>query len=167
MKIVNEKGKLFGLINVVDLMVLILVVGAVAGVAWSIFGGAVRDSVAPTVTMTATFRIRGANSFLVDELERNDQVGKYMVSGNDYTDAIITDVEIVDYRVQVTTADGQIVDALDPVKKDVLVTATCEVPKNTPTPTIGSQEVRAGRAFTVKTNDFEVAGTVESVTFDD
>ena len=37
MKIINEKGKLFGLINIVDLLVLIAAVAVAAGVGYKLF----------------------------------------------------------------------------------------------------------------------------------
>ena len=38
MKIINEKGKLFGIINLVDLLVLLLVIAVVAVVGIKLFG---------------------------------------------------------------------------------------------------------------------------------
>ena len=37
MKIINEKGKLFGLINIVDLLVLVAAIAVVAGVGYKLF----------------------------------------------------------------------------------------------------------------------------------
>ena len=37
MKIINEKGKLFGIINVVDLLVLVAAIAVVAGVGYKLF----------------------------------------------------------------------------------------------------------------------------------
>ena len=37
------------------------------------------------------------------------------------------------------------------------------VPEGTASPSIGTQEVRAGRTFIVKTNDFETTGNIDSV----
>ncbi|NLM60645.1 MAG: DUF4330 family protein, partial [Clostridiales bacterium] len=38
MKLVNEKGKLFGLINLVDLLVLLFILLVAGGIVWKIFG---------------------------------------------------------------------------------------------------------------------------------
>ena len=62
-----------------------------------------------------------------------------------------------------TTADGRIVDALDGTKKDLVFTIETTVPEGTASPTIGTQEVRAGRTFIVKTNDFETTGNIDMV----
>ena len=76
MKIINEKGKLFGLINIVDLLVLIAAVAVAAGVGYKLFAPQIKESVQPQVELTAIVRVRGATPFLVTEVERNSQVGK-------------------------------------------------------------------------------------------
>lgn len=81
MKIINEKGKLFGLINIVDLLVLIAAVAVAAGVGYKLFAPQIKESVQPQVELTAIVRVRGATPFLVTEVERNSQVGKQLVSG--------------------------------------------------------------------------------------
>ena len=88
---------------------------------------------------------------------------KQLVSGNSYVNGTIEDMKIEDYAQQVTTADGRIVTAVDPDKKDIVFTIKTTVPKGTATPSIGTQEVRAGRTFIVKTNDFETSGNIDSV----
>ena len=139
MKIINEKGKLFGLINIVDLLVLIAAVAVAAGVGYKLFAPQIKESVQPQVELTA------------------------LVSGNSYVNGTIEDMKIEDYAQQVTTADGRIVTAVDPDKKDIVFTIKTTVPKGTATPSIGTQEVRAGRTFIVKTNDFETSGNIDSV----
>ena len=169
MKVIDQKGRLFGLINVVDLLVLLAVVAVIGGIAWKLFAPAVTDAIAPEVGMTTTFRVRGATPFLVSEIEKNHDtlIGAKLVNGNEYIDATIESIEITDYVQQVTTADGRIVDALDSTKKDILIVTKSKVAKDTATPKIGNQDVRVGRTFTLKTQTFETIGNIESVVFDD
>lgn len=129
MKIINEKGKLFGLINIVDLLVLIAAVAVAAGVGYKLFAPQIKESVQPQVELTAIVRVRGATPFLVTEVERNSQVGKQLVSGNSYVNGTIEDMKIEDYAQQVTTADGRIVTAVDPDKKDIVFTIKTTVPR--------------------------------------
>ena len=166
MKIINEKGKLFGVINIVDLLVVLAVIAVAAGIGYKLFATQIADATAEQVAMTVTVRVRGATPFLVEEVQRNSQVGKQMVS-NSYVNATITDMKIEDYVQQVTTADGSIVNATDPSKKDLVFTIETTVAKGTATPTIGTQEVRAGRTLIVKTNDFETTGNIDSVVIAD
>lgn len=167
MKIINEKGKLFGVINIVDLLVLLAVIAVAAGVGYKLFAPQIADATAAQVEMTVTVRVRGATPFLVEEVQRNSQVGKQLVSGNAYVNATITDMRIEDYVQQVTTADGKIVDATDPSKKDLVFTIETTVAQGTAAPTIGTQEIRAGRTMIVKTNDFETTGNIDSVVIAD
>ena len=100
MKIINEKGKLFGLINIVDLLVLIAAVAVAAGVGYKLFAPQIKESVQPQVELTAIVRVRGATPFLVTEVERNSQVGKQLVSGNSYVNGTIEDMKIEELIAQ-------------------------------------------------------------------
>ncbi len=167
MKIVNEKGKLFGIINVVDLICLIIALLLALGVGWKILGPKVQESVAPTTTMTTTFRIRGTYDYMLRELERIDLVGQRLLMGTGYVDATVTSVNYEPYTVQLPTDDGRIVDAVDPIRKDVIITVESEVASGTPILKIGTQEVRAGRTFTFKTRTFETNAIIDSVAVND
>lgn len=167
MKIVNEKGKLFGLINVVDLLILITVIALGGAIAWQLFGTQVNDAVSPQADLTAEVVIIGTAPRLVDEILRQDLVGEKMVSGNDYVNATVTDVWLEDYVMQAIRDDGVIVDAIDPSKKDVVVQIKTTVAKDTASPKIGSQEVRAGKTFIIKTQTFECSGTIRYVEISD
>ncbi len=163
MKVINEKGKLFGIINIVDLLVLLAAIAVVVGVGYKLFAPQLQEARAEQVKMTAVVRVRGATPFLVKEVERNSQIGKKIVSGNTFTNATITDMKIEPYDQQVTTADGRIVTTRDPDKRDLVFTIETTVPAGTASPSIGTQEVRAGRTLIVKTNDFETTGNIDVV----
>lgn len=163
MKLINEKGKLFGIINVVDLVILVAVLAVAGAIGWQLLGSKVNDAVAPQVELTTEVAIIGTAPRILTEIERQDLVGKKIVAGNEYLNAEITDVKIEDYVVQAIRDDGVIVDATDPSKKDVIITIKTTVAKGTPSPKIGSQEVRAGRTYIVKTQTFECSGTIRYV----
>ena len=163
MKIINEKGKLFGIINVVDLFCLLIIALVIVGVGWRILGPKVQETVAPEAEMTTIMRIRGAYDYTLEELERNNLVGQQLVMGTGYVDAYITDLQYEPYIIQVQTADGEIVNAEDPVKKDVILTIESKVASTAAILKIGTQEVRAGRTFTLKTRTFETVALIDSV----
>jgi hypothetical protein len=163
MKIVNEKGKLFGIINVIDLLILVAIIAVVGAIAWQLFGTQVNDAVSPQVELTAEVVIIGTAPRLVDEILRQDLVGERLVAGNEYMSASITDVWLEDYIMQAIRDDGVIVDAKDPSKKDVVVKIKTSVAKDTASPKIGSQELRAGKTFILKTQTFECSGTIRYV----
>ncbi|MDO4732066.1 MAG: DUF4330 domain-containing protein [Bacillota bacterium] len=160
MKLINEKGKLFGIINVVDLLVLLAVVCVLGAIVWQLLGDQVNDAISEQAEMTMVVAIAGAHPDLVDEVMRQDIEGSKIVTGNQYLDAYVSRVWLEDYVKQIETADGDIVDGTDPTKQDIMVEIKTTVAKDTPSPKIGSQEVRAGRTFIVKTQTFECSGTI-------
>lgn len=165
MKIINEKGKLFGIINLVDLICILLVLLLVGGIGWKLLGTKVEQAVSPTSTVTCIFRVRGAQSYLQDWLNENDQIGQQLVAGSGYVDgAYVEDMWMEPYVTQATTDDGRIVDATDPTKKDILFKVTGKVAANSPILKIGTQEVRTGTTFIIKTRTFEISSTIQSVT---
>ena len=163
MKIVNEKGKLFGIINVVDLLILLVIVAVAGGVFWQLLGTQVANKVAPQVDLITEVVVIGMPPRILTEVERQDLIGEQIVAGNEYLSATIEDVKIEDYITQVTTDDGRIVDATDPSKKDVVFTIKTKVAADTASPKIGSQEIRAGKTYIVKTQTFECSGTIRYV----
>ncbi len=165
MKLINEKGKLFGLINLVDLVCLLLVVLVLGGVGWKLLGPKVEEAVAPTTTMVSTFRIRGAYDYTLKWLAENDLVGQQLVMGTGYVDdAYITSIRYEPYIIQDTTADGEPVDVdFGESRQDVLITVESKIAKNAAILKIGTQEVRTGRTFTLKTRTFEMSVLVDSV----
>ena len=160
MKIINEKGKLFGIINVVDLVVLLAVVCVFGAIIWQLLGDRVNDALSEQTEMTLVVSIAGSHPDLVEEIIRQDLVGEKLVTGNQYLDAYISDVWLEDYVMQLETADGRLVDAVDPTKKDIMIEIKSTVAKDTASPKIGSQEVRAGRTYIVKTQTFECSGII-------
>ncbi len=167
MKIINEKGKLFGLINVVDLVVLVAVIAVVGAIAYQLLGDDVADAVNPQVELTARVAIAGSNPSLVEEVKRQDLVGEYLVANGDNTSAYISDVWFEDYVMSVESADGQLVRATDPEEQTIWFEIKTTVARGTLTPTIGSQEIRVGRAYNVKTRTFECDGIIYYVEIDD
>lgn len=160
MKLVNEKGKLFGIINVVDLLVLLAVICVVGAIVWQLLGAKVNDAISEQSELTMVVAIAGAHPDLVDEVMRQDLEGEKIVTGNQYLDAYVSRVWTEDYVKQIETYDGNIVDGTDPTKSDIMVEIKSTVAKGTPSPKIGSQEIRAGRTYIVKTQTFECSGTI-------
>jgi len=167
MKIVNEKGKLFGIINIVDLLILAAVILVAGAIVWQLLGDKVSDAISPQAELTTVVSIAGAHPDLVAEVLRQDLVGAKVVSGNEYLDAYISDVWLDDYVEQIETADGRLVDAIDPTKKDIFVEIKSTVATDTASPKIGSQEIRAGKTYIVKTQTFECSGTIYYVQIGD
>lgn len=166
MKIINEKGKLFGLINIVDLLVLVFILLVVGGVSWKIFGNQIQDVTATTKEITYTVRIRATFPRYYDSLTSR-QFPQQLAVGNELIkDAYLIKAESVPYVTQAITADGKIVDATDGTKIDILCTIEAKV-SDTDVIKVGTQEIRVGKDHIVKTKYFDMNGNIESLTMDD
>ncbi|PYG88202.1 uncharacterized protein DUF4330 [Ruminiclostridium sufflavum DSM 19573] len=161
MKIVNEKGKLFGLINIVDLSIIILVllIGAV------VLLKAIGTDVGPITTeesqqnITVTYRCTVRNTDQIKALKEGDQ----LISLLKPADAYIKSIAYADLQVPISTADGKAVYAPDPVRKELTVTFTMKAAKGNGIIKLDNQDVAVGKIFTLKTHTFETQGTIEAI----
>ena len=145
-----KNGKLFGLINVVDLIVIVIVLAVIAVLGAAILGDTATDVVSVKVPCNAEVIIYGVTPEVADEAVRQELVGERLVSGNEYMDANITSLDIRD-------------NAQDAYFKDIIVGITTQVAPETASPKIGSQELRAGKEYIVKTQTFECTGIIDRV----
>ena len=152
-------------INIIDIAVIALIVIALAVVGIKLAGNKVQEAVSTKVDCYAEVAIVGAQPRIYNEVFRQDLIGEKMVSGNEYVAATIEDVWLEDYVCQVQTSDGTTVDTVDPTQKNIIVLIKTQVPEGTASPKIGSQELRAGKTFIVKTQTFETSGIIRYVNF--
>ena len=159
------EGKKKRKINIIDIAVIVLLIAAIAVVGIKLAGNKVQEAVSSKVDCWAEVVIVGAQPRIYNEVFRQDLVGEKMVSGNEFINATIEDVWLEDYICQVQTYDGATVDTVDPTQKNIVVLVKTQVPEGTASPKIGSQEVRAGKTFIVKTQTFETSGIIRYVNF--
>ncbi len=170
MKIIDEKGKLFGIINVVDLLVLVAVLAALGGVGYKLFKPELpdlKDVSSPNADLKMDVRVFGVMPYIWEDLEHNSPVGERMVAGSEFVEGEIVDMQFEEYTQIIVTDDGRMIESRDGIRKNIIFTITAEVKKDTPVLKIGSQEVRVGRGFTVKTNSFEMNGSITSLEISD
>ena len=173
MKVVNEKGRLFGKLNIIDLLAIlvILIVIIFAGVK---FLGGSKEAPAPTGRLTYTVRVTAQRPEVADWVKnyvdittgKSDQL---MASG------AMLDAYIVDFKTEPTKynvlTDGSIKFYDESEMEAIGLVDLCFVVQaNTAdmvTSTVGPQEVRVGRSHILKTTHLEFSyGTVESCTWD-
>ena len=165
MKIINQKGKLFGIINPVDLIVILAVIALVATLGVKFLRAPIEDATSQNTDMYVTLRVRGAMPNLVKACKQIEP-GEELVAGNDYiAGATVESVTTEPYTYTATTDSGEAVTATDTTKETIVI-----VIKSTASPSdailkIGNQEVRTGRGFVFKTNTVEVNSTIEEISF--
>lgn len=161
MKIVNEKGKLFGIINIVDLsvIVLILLIGAV--VLLKTMGSDVGSITGEESlqSITVTFRAAVRTDEQLKALKERDQ----LISLLKPVDARIKSVEYRPLEVPINTADGKAVYSIDPKRKELVAKFTMKTSKGNGIIKLESQEIAVGKEFILKTHTFESKGTIEAI----
>lgn len=162
MKLVNEKGKLFGVINLVDLLVLLFILLVAGGIVWKIFGSQVSELVTPTKEITYTVRIKSTLPRYYDELVSRPFPQQLAAGDSLIENAYIVSAEKEPYITQIGTDDGKLVNVTDPMRIDIICTIKAVV-NDSAIIKVGPQEVRAGKDHYVKTRFFEMIGTIESV----
>jgi len=160
MKIVNEKGKLFGLINIIDLsiVILILLIGSVF-ILKAVGKDVVPNSSNEGQNITVTFRGTVRNDAIIKTVKEKDQ----LISLLKPEDAYIKSVSYAPLQVPASNADGIQVYSADPLRKELTVKFTMKTSGNGIIK-LGSQDICVGsKAFILKTHTFELQGTIEAI----
>ncbi|HEY5582998.1 MAG TPA: DUF4330 domain-containing protein [Ruminiclostridium sp.] len=161
MKLIDEKGKLFGKVNLIDLVVVMLILFLVVAVGYKVLGPKITTSPAAQGEVTAIVKF----TFRSDNMVKAVQKGQKLVFGTDYiADAFITDVtsNFADYTS--SDAQGKVHYEKHPVLKDMYVTIKAKINTNVPILKIGTQELAQGKKFILKTQTIEMEGNVDSIT---
>lgn len=172
MKIVKN-GRLFGKLNIVDVLILLVVIAAVAFLAVRMVGGSGGETIAadePSAQANLRYTVLCEDMPLMQaenavtavtaedyELKLDDDSilkvsPNQIFNSNKFQDAQITSAEILP---QDDSADGQRVTARFVIEAAAKNTVGSFV--------VGTQEVRIGRDYTVKTVDIEMLGTVSAM----
>ncbi len=160
MKLIDEKGRLFGKINIIDLVVVLLVLLLVAAVGYKFLSPKIASS--PTAQREVTAIVKC--TFKTDTVVSQIKAGQQLVFGTDYIpNATIAEVKAVPADYLTTDAQGKVHIEKHPNLKDLYITIKAKV-NNAATLKVGTQELCLSKKFTVKTQTIEMDGNVERVT---
>ena len=163
MKIINEKGKLFGIINVVDLLVLLLIVAvAAAGAVHGLKGRSAQEGVQTAgeeMYCYATIVTRLQPPEMGDYLN----VGDHLVANGSYTEAEIVSVDVQPGAYVGVNSDGVAVESTHPIWKDITVVAKQKLDPNSVTLKLGGQEIRVGYDYILKTQNVEAKAVIRGI----
>lgn len=161
-----KDGKVFGKINLIDLLVLIVAVAAIVMVALKMTGhlGSVVTETGTHITYTARVEnvdpevYENIKSFIEDAQAQGKQGDRLMASGallNGYVTAVEATERDNQVQVSSTNTTPLIISAGRPGRVDLLFTIEADVDNNVKTE-LGTQEVRVGKSHIVKTTHFEL-----------
>lgn len=158
MKLLDEKGKLFGLINIIDLLVLVLVIAIVAGGAYHLTRPDKPGITGPggkEVVVLAL--VSDVSQYTVDAVQPGSHV--YDPTSKSYMGEVV-DVQVTPHRDAVETADGRVVMAEVPERFDLLVSYKGNAQVSESTVRLASYDMRVGASISVASRDFMILTTV-------
>ena len=160
---IDEKGRLFGKINIIDLLVIVVVLIVAVALGIRLLG---KSDYLPTNDITTRIEYTVKVTRVLPEVYEGvqahlDDSGIQCMADGAMIDAYVTGVTAQPNTTTAVTDDGQYVVTEDPMYLDLYFTLEGAV-SNTITQLVGTQEVRVGRSHFVKTLDFELTGTVTS-----
>ena len=172
MKLIDEKGKLFGKLNIIDLLVLVVIIAALGFAALRLRGGEAANPVTYSTKLTYTTLVGPIDKDLYQEiLHQMEAAGgqDQLMADGALVDGFVTGVEARPHRTYETNSDGVIVASEEDVNNggryDLIFTVEANVPSVT-TNKVGTQEVRVGKTHILKTTHFEFAySTIQSCTW--
>lgn len=160
MKIIDEKGKLFGKLNLIDLLVVVVLIAALLFLALRFTGGRA-NPIASSTKLTYTAMVPNITPDVYAEIQRqldnNGGRDQLMASGN-LVDGYVTGVTAtphINYQPDDNGVVTASVEQGDNARLDLVFTIEANV-VNPTVNEVGTQEVRVGKTHIVKTVHFEL-----------
>ena len=157
MGLIDKNGRLFGLINIIDL----LIIGLVVVVVGRFFIGTPQKSGgAVTKNIEVILHVKEVRDATVDVIKVGDVVKE---TKSNAVLGKITDLIVRPSDTLVETAEGKVVVYPNPVYKDIYITLVGSGSAGENAIVLGSNEIRVGTTLQIKTNMYSVTTTVMSI----
>jgi len=149
MKVIDEKGRVFGKINIFDLLVLLALLVAIGGVGYKVISDKRKAAgTVPTTTYIVTVKTPAMLPSYAEALRKDDRI---YYDNFGFVNAKIIDVREEPAMITVQTADGRLVETQSPNLVDVIIDIEVKDAHDTPDIRIGRYAVAVGGKLTVKT----------------
>lgn len=161
MKLLDKKGRLFGIINIMDLLI-ILVIITIGFVAYTKFikkpdNAPVAQSNKKQITIVAeAYRQRPSIAASIKE-------GDTLVAQNKYQTGKILSVSIRDNDYVASDAEGNLIAQKDKAEKTIEVEISCEANVSGPYMDSGGQMLKIGYPYWIKTAEGQIKGFIKEI----
>ena len=159
---IDEKGRLFGKINIVDLLVILVIIIAAAVLGIKFLGPDSSVAINPKTThVTYQVLVESVQPAVYESIIDNNYVPSTLMASGEFLDGQVVAVESKPHTTNATvSASGDmLMVSTDKELLDLIFTIECNV-VNPITTEIGPQEVRVGKSHIVKTDKFEFSNGV-------
>lgn len=143
---IDEKGRLFGKINIIDLAVVVILLAVILGSLYKF--GLFSQHTSDVQKVEVTLLLREVSEVTVESLHEGDLLTE---STENLPLGIITKKEVHKALKEVPTPDGQLVLAESPNKYDVTLTVEGNLQVVGDQVFIGRRDIKIGRMLNIKT----------------
>lgn len=165
MKLINEKGKIFGLINIVDLIVAVIIIAIAGAVCYRAFSPNVN---APTEAEGEQYcYVTVLAQQVVPEAAGQLKIGDHIVANNEITDAEIVSIEDAPAAHVGVNSEGKAVLSEHPLWRDLTVVIKEKIDPSTVVLKVGGQEARVNYSYILKTQQVECNSKIRGIEFKD
>jgi len=151
MDIIDEKGDLFGLVNIIDALAVLLVVAVLMAGLVLVFGDTDTDTDTDTITVSIT--IEGVQPYIAEAIE----------TGNVSKDVAITEKSVSPAESVVSDASGELHLREHPTNKTVNLQAELRVERSSEGFQFRGETLRLGSKITLDFPQVRVTGKVTSI----
>lgn len=155
---IDKQGKLFGKINIIDLVVVLLVLLLAVGVLY-------RQKADNVIVNPETVTMKVVCPFVYPDVVPSIEVGDQLVANAQPVPVYVTEKEVKPATVTVSKTDGSMVLRTNPFRKDIFLTIEGKTSAITAGEiTLGGQKVRVGKEdYYVKTKTCDLEATILSL----
>ena len=160
MKFIDKKGRLFGVVNLIDLLFVLILVVAVIGGAKRLGGSKIVNE--PDKEGHVKFMIQNVRQVTADSIVKGDKV--YHYDKGTYL-GVIENVELEPYKKE-SEYQGKIYQAEVPERFSVIIDVAANIGENEQTYTAGGEQMKMGNEYRMKTKTSAFFGTCIGVHVD-
>jgi len=161
MALIDGKGRLFGKINIVDLLILLLII-SIAGGVYLIFFGRSDKQVVETSKVVYDFEITNVNKDFVDAITPGDPI-RDSTRGNELG-TVVSKTSRNATMLNEDLINGRYVIADVPNAYDVVITIEAKANITPANIIVGGAEVKVGKKFFIKGKGYANQGFVTKMT---
>lgn len=163
MSLIDEKGRLFGKINIIDLLI-VLLIAAVGTGAYVMFSGGNDRQVLQSSKVVYDFEITNVNQDFVDAINSGDPI-RNSVRGNDLGTVVSKSARKAT-MLNEDLVNGRYVIAEVPNAYDVVITIEANANITPANVIISGEEVKVGKKIYIKGKGYANQGFVMKMTLD-
>lgn len=165
MKLVDSKGRLFGKLNLIDLLVILLIVVVLAAAVLKLTGAdTAGNHYSKSLNRPLIYTVVCRMVYRPVAEEMMAEKGNQLMAGGEMVEGcFITDVEMLPHYDTYVDGEGKPLRVESEEYRDLLFTISGEAPFVENAYKVGTQEVRVGKNHIVKTVTLEITGTIQSL----